>query len=300
MKHNSSEKSNQGFSLTEMMISILILVPVMGAAVGLFSAGASQHSSEQSSVAVNQDARSAIELMKSEIAQAGSHGDANTTTTSNITANSAPQAFSVASAAGFETGDWVDIDTGASLESVKLTAVTGTTLSGIFKTNHASGATVRLFAQPFTTGMLPPAGLAANSSANVTTLRFFGNINSDGTLQYVEYTYDNANNRIVRAITPITQANENNPVPVVQNVKPNSVQFTLFTDSQGIVTSVYIAMTVQNTWKTGSAFQESELSSRIMIPSAVAASNLSFETLRYGGVDYLPPTPSKVSTWAAN
>jgi hypothetical protein len=141
--------------------------------------------------------------------------------------------------------------------------------------------------------------MAANSSNIGTTLRFFGDINGDSTVQYVEYVYDAANSQITRSITPITQTNRNQAVVLVQNVKTNSVQFTVNTDNLGIVTSAAISMTVKNSVKTGSQYQETALSSRISVPSAVAGSALMFENQRYGGVNYLPPTPSNVTTWAS-
>ncbi len=90
-----------GFSLLEMMVSILVLTPVMGAALTLFSVGVNQQSSEQSSVEAIQEARSGLDMMTMEIAQAGAHGDRSTTTTSSISASTTAQAVNVGSCAVF-------------------------------------------------------------------------------------------------------------------------------------------------------------------------------------------------------
>jgi Tfp pilus assembly protein PilW len=298
MKHITRIKQQDGFTMMELMISIVILIPIMGAAIGLFSVGANQQATEQNSIDTNQEARSALEMMTTEIAQAGSHGDFSTVTTGTVGALSTVQALSVASVAGLMVGDWVDVDTGAVSEIVEIKAIGSNSISGIFMSPHTTaGVPVRLFALPYTTGMIPPIGMAANASSAVTTLRFFGDINSDSTLQYVEYTYDAANNQITRSITPVAQANRNPALPLIRNIKPNSVQFTVNTDSLGVITSANIALTVQNTWSTASQLQETALATRIVIPSAAAGSVLLSELRQFGGVDRLPPTPAQVTTW---
>lgn len=191
------------------------------------------------------------------------------------------------------------MDTGASNETLRITAVGPNSIAGIFRVAHAGGVPVRLFAQPYLTGVIPPAGLGAGSSASVTKLEFFGNMNGDGTLYYVEYNYDNTNAQITRSMTPITQANMNPALPLVRNVKSNSVQFTLYTDALGVVTSASVALTVQNTWSTAVKFQETALSSRIVVPSAVAGSALLSEIRTYGGANKLPPTPAQVAAWSS-
>jgi Tfp pilus assembly protein PilW len=290
-------KSESGYSLTELLIAVVILVPIMGAAVGLFSVGAHEQASEQSSVDSNLEARSALEIMSTEISQAGSHGDRITTTTAAIGASSNPQSVTLGSAEGMMVGDWLDVDTGANWESVEITAVSGNSVSGVFRTSHVTGTPVRFFALPFIGGMVTASAVAPNSTATVAKLGFFGDINGDSTLQYVEYAYDSANNQITRSITPLTQNSKNAAVPLVRNVKANSVQFRLTSDSQGVVTSANIAMTVQNTVSTASRYQETALSTKVAIPSTMAASELLYELRRYGGVDKLPSTPSLVTTW---
>jgi prepilin-type N-terminal cleavage/methylation domain-containing protein len=302
MEYRIPTMPDHGFSLIEMMICLVILVPIMGAAVGFFSVGVNQHNTEQSSIELNQEARSGLEMMTMELAQAGSHdapGDLSTTTvTTTINASATSQTISVASSAGFTVGDYVTVDNGASQESVQLTAVGSGTITGVFRTGHTGSVPVRLFALPYMRGVIPPAGLAQNSSANVTTIRFFGDINGNGSLNYVEYAYDANNAQITRTMTPITQTSMNTAVPIITKIKPNSVQFTLYTDDQAAVTSATIRMIVQDTILTGNKQQETELSSRVTIPSAVAASALFAQNQTFGGVNRLPPVPTRVATWA--
>jgi Tfp pilus assembly protein PilW len=297
MRHWDSVKPDNGVSVVELLVSMCVLIPVIGAAMGLFSVGAKQHSSEQGSISANQEIRAAFEMMTTEIAQAGSHGDRNTTLTAAVTSSASAQAVTVDSTTGFTAGDYVDVDTGTSREKAQLTAVGANTLSAPFRTAHAAGAPVRLFALPFMGGVIPPSGVGAHSTSSGSTLRFFGDINSDSTVQYVEYIYDATNRQITRSITPITQTSLNQAVAIVQNIKPNSASFTVTTDNLGIVISVGISMTVMNSVKTGSQYEETTYASKISIPGTVAASALLYENQRYGGPNCLPPTPSNVTQW---
>jgi type II secretory pathway pseudopilin PulG len=294
--------SDTGFTLIEVLIAIVVMIPIMGAAVSLFNVGTNQYASEQSSISANQEARAALEMMTAEIAQAGSHSDRATVTTGSVSASASDQAVAVASSEGIEVGDWVEIDTDNQLEAVKVTAVTSRSISGIFLLNHASGVPLRLFALPFPTGIIPPPGTWPDTSVPVTTLRFFGVMNHDvlnntSVLEYVEYVYDSANAQITRSATPITQTIKNPALPFVRNVKPASVQFLLNTDNMGVVTSVHVSMTVMSSWKTVSDYEETTLSTSVSIPSIRAASVLLSETLGFGGVNKLPPTPAQVTAW---
>ncbi len=296
MKSDFQTTAEQGFTLVELMISLLILMVVIGAVVNLFSVAINQHESEQTSIESNQDARSGLELMTQEIAQAGSHRGTHTYPTAGITGGISEQTVTVKSTNGFMTGDYVDLGDASSSESVKLTAVGTSTFTGIFFGTRAATDPIRLYAQPFQNGVIPPAGLAANSSTAATTLKIFGDINSDGKINYAEYVYDIPNSEITRSITDITQATINPAIPIIRDV--HSAQFRLITDGMGVVTSVEVSLTVRNTWRQSGKLQEAQLSSKILIPSAIAASALLNETRALGSLNKLPPTPPKVTTWA--
>ncbi len=289
-----------GFSLVELMVSLLILLPIMGAVVSLLSVSVQQHSTEQSSSTVVQDARAGLEMMVMEIAQAGSHREVSTTLSGSVSSLTTVQECSIGSSAGINTGDEIQVG-GVSTppEEVRLTAVGTNSISGIFRANHDSGEPVRLFPLPFATGVLKPAGLGVSSSATVTTLRFFGDTTGTGTLFYIVYDYDSANAQITRSMTPVTQTTLQPALPLITNVKAGSVGFTLFTDSVGVVTSVNVALVVNNTVQTSGKYQELALNSRVVIPSAAAASLLLYENNALGGSNPLPPTPANVVTWAS-
>lgn len=297
-------RSDSGFSMMEMLVALLILVPIMAAAVSLFSTGANQQATEQSNVDAVQEARAGLDLMATELAQAGSHRDVCTATTGAVSATGSVSTVPLQSTAGLNVGDWIHI--GNDPEPVQITGISGNSASAVIDTSHGSGTPACLFALPYTQGVIPPGGMGAGASATVATLRFFGDItgNTNGAstapnLWYVEYVYDSQNNRITRSATPVAQTTKNPAEVLVRNVVPNSVEFRINTNSLGIVTTAKLAFTVRNDVPTGTEYQQTQLSTRVTIPSAMAAAALTYEMQPYQAINRLPPTPANVTTLAA-
>jgi len=296
---NTRFQLHGGFTIMEMLVSICILLPIMGGALTLFSVGVNQQSSEQSSVEANQDATAGFNMMKMEIAQAGSHDiNVETETNSSILGNETyAQTVQVDSTAGLCVGDSIDvIDAGLS-EIVQITGLTSNTITGIFKYSHNSTTTLRLFGLPYAHGVIPPVGATINSDIPVTTLRFFGDIYGDGTMYYVEYIYDSNTAQITRSMTPFTNTSKEPAVALITNIQAGSAQFILHTNAMQIVTSVTVSLTVENEWETASHLEEIELSSKIKIPSTEAASEMLLENMQYHGVNDLPPIPDRIALY---
>lgn len=309
MSYKIYAKQEAGFSILELLVAILILLPAIGAAVSLFSVGTTQQITEQGSIDVNQEARAGLEMITREISQAGAQRDMTTNLTAPISAPNptTPQTVNVASTAGMLVGDYVDVDAGAYWESVQLTAVTSNSISAVFNQPHAAGAPVNLFTLPYAVAVIPPAGMAANSSAAVSTLKFFGDIDNDNIPDYVEYSIgqdpDATTDQITRSVTPITAAGKNPALPFITNISPGTAQFTVNTNVLGAITSVNIALTVENkvigNIKTESDLkQQATLASRALIPSAMAATRLLIELQQYQDINRLPQTPPQVIAWA--
>jgi type II secretory pathway pseudopilin PulG len=298
MKHKFQSGYEAGFSLMELLISMMILIPIMGAALSMFSVGVNQQVTEQGSVDVNQEARAGLEMMTREIGQAGAHGNIHTTASAAISASQTVQTVSVGSTTGMTVGEWVDVGADANWECVKLTAVSGNTISGIFTMSHAANASVNLFAYPYLTAVIPPNGMGPNASVNTTTLRFFGDIDNDLVLDYVEYVYNSATDRITRSVTPVTAGSKSAAVPFINNIRDNSAQFTVNSNALGVITSVNISFTVENTVESNAQKQHVTLASRALVPSAMAATNLLKELRMYQDINKLPLTPPQVIAWA--
>ncbi len=298
MKHIKRSKNEAGFSMTELLVAILILIPAMGAAVSMFSIGTRQQSNEQGSLDVNQEARAGLEMMTREISQAGARREVTTTLTQPVNSSISVQQVNVGTTAGMIVGDFVDIDGGADWESVQITALTATSISGVFTLPHQNNRPVNLNPMPFASGVLPPPGLTPNSTINVQTLRFFGDIDDNGFIDYVEYAYDGAST-ITRSVTPINGAGRGPAYPFIRNVSPGTGQFTVTSNTLGAITSVGISMTVEKAMVENNQKQRTALASRALIPSAVSASALIIELQLYQDVNRLPQTPPQVVTLAS-
>ena len=269
----------------------------------LFGTGVEHYNVQQRVAQMNEEARNAVEIMSLEVAQAGTRRDITTATKQAITGNAVAQSVQVAVTNGLSGGDKVIVDGGASEETVQLTAVGTNSISGIFLKNHADSTSanpvsVRFFGLPYLTGVVPPAGLAANSSVTTKLLKFYGDFYDDGILYYVEYAYDSANSQITKSITALTEASKSAPQVLVRNVTAAAAgPFTLYSDSQGAVTLVKADLTVQSTWQKKP--QSSRISARLAAPGVAAASSIVAEDMIYGSAYILPATPAAVVNWSS-
>ena len=293
------ENTEHGFSLVELLVASLVLLALLGGIATLFVSGINYYGGEQRTAQMNGEARTALDIMAMEIAQAGARSDFNTTINAAMVGSAASQDVFVTSSTGFQPGDSVTVDAGVDQETVQLTAVGAGSVSGIFLKSHAPDAPIRFYAMPYITGIVPPAGLAPNTSMPTTALSFYGDFYGDGNVYYVEYSYDSANSQITKSITPLSQASENTPAPFISDVKSAASFFTLYSDREGAVTSVRVDVTVKNTWKNKTAPGETRIQARMAAPSVAAASVISADNQLYGTAFALPATPSIVTTWSA-
>ena len=293
------ENTQHGFSLIELLVASLVLLALLGGIATLFVSGINYYGGEQRTAQMNGEARTALDIMAMEIAQAGARSDFNTTINAAMVGSAASQDVFVTSSTGFQPGDSVTVDAGADQETVQLTAVGTGSVSGIFLKSHAPGAPIRFYAMPYVSGIVPPAGLAPNSSLSTTALSFYGDFYGDGNVYYVEYSYNSATSQITKSITPLSQSIEDTPAPFISDVKSAPSFFTLYSDREGAVTSVRVDVTVKNTWKNKTTAGETRIQARMAAPSVAAASVIAADNQLYGTAFTLPATPSKVTTWSA-
>ena len=190
-----TRKQQPGFSLLEMMLALAILLIV----TGIVMSGMVQMLNSQSLIAnrteMHTSVRSATELLQQEIGQAGkvSLGDPNASATLHAAvAIGANVSFSVDTSSGaapvIYPGEQLTFDLGSNQESV---TVTGTSSSPTATFTIAHAAATPVFALgAFSTGIIPPAAAPASytNGSTGTVLKLYGDINSDGNMEYVEYT----------------------------------------------------------------------------------------------------------------
>lgn len=193
--------SESGFSLLELMVSIAILLVITGATFSVMSSYQKSYGTTQLKADMYMNLRGVSELMAQEIGQAGlkisptypqaqftnsvvggAFGTATVTTSIGMAVTTPPMQ--------------VMIDQGQpAQETVTIAAVTTGvpgTFSATFGQNHTSGATVTIVGQGvYANGVLPfspPATPVSTAGSTPSTLELFGDINSNGRLQYVYYS----------------------------------------------------------------------------------------------------------------
>jgi hypothetical protein len=137
-------------------------------------------------------------LLQQEVGQAGlAAAPGPITLTAPVVAGAGVNA-SVDTIAGLFVGEKVIADTGPNAETIIITALAGGQVTATFLLPHAAGARLHV-AGGFSSGIVPPS-MANGSTGSV--LKLYGDLNSDGTMLYVEYTCDTVGNNLYRNVMP--------------------------------------------------------------------------------------------------
>lgn len=205
-------KGRAGFSLLEMLVSVMILTVLMSAVFAFMAQVQKRFQGNAVSSESNQSARAALELMTQEIGQAGLNPNFTQNkvfATPPTAANAQPQAVALNDICQIFPGDWLAVDSGVNFEQVQVISTAplsgsncatphtvGGTVTAILEQDHCqSGSSgcravgspwpppVAGYKQPYPSGILQGAGTSADS-----TLEFFGEVNGDGVLNYVVYS----------------------------------------------------------------------------------------------------------------
>ena len=209
------QKKHSGFSLLELLVSVAVMLIIMGAALTFLAKDEQVYQGTQVVANLHRGVRSALELASQEIGQAGYLGSAEgqRQITSNVIGSPLLQTVSVSSTNSLFIGEKLLVDTGANQEMVTVTGVIGSSVSGIFTRSHTANTTQVAEEGAFGTGVL--------SGSTATTLQMFGDINSDGTLVYEEYTCDAGAGTLTRSTTPINSPTKNAPDVLLSNLVAN-------------------------------------------------------------------------------
>jgi prepilin-type N-terminal cleavage/methylation domain-containing protein len=251
--------SAAGFSLLELLISVAIMAIFMTTVILFVNKSQMRAQSDAVVAESNQSARETLETMEQEIGQAGYNplfsGNQNKTAAGSVAAKADPQCVTLNNITQINPGDWLAVDTGGAFELVQVlstSAVSGSTCAGanqisaVFEQCHndivapcpTTGKTgafpIISYKQAYPSGILQGTGTSSDN-----TLELFGDVNADGTLQYVVYSLHAPANAstltingvtytlytVYRSITPLTfaaGATNNQASPLVQNVLYNT------------------------------------------------------------------------------
>jgi prepilin-type N-terminal cleavage/methylation domain-containing protein len=298
-------ESEQGFSLLELLISVLIFLVIITITFSVLISGLLTSKKEFTVAYYDEAIKSAMALMMTEIQQAGSHPDSIPAPRVRTTVVSGLQDVSLLSVdgenplRGINVGDKVTIydDPTKFLVSEVVDVISINPDTNSFKANlfkmHPADSLVSSIKQPFRTGILP------NSTAE--RLKFFGDIYDDGQLYYVEYTYDKDNQRLLRSIrvadgVPAVGSSEEVKFidrTLLRNVlNPSGTPiFQYIADDQKNIVSVIITLTVG----TGDFLDQRllTLTSTVTARNVVAASTLT--RTKDLTASRLPPTPQWIT-----
>jgi prepilin-type N-terminal cleavage/methylation domain-containing protein len=199
-----SSERKAGFSLLEMMASIVILLVIVGGLVSMLSFFQQTYARTEVKSDMYENVRGAAELMEQEIGQAGlvNLPSPGPTLSAALSAN-------VSSATSMFVGEQLLVDAGASNEElVTLSGVNAGNITAIFGKSHATGASLNVLGV-FPNGIVVPGtgdGSTSVTEPGVSVLNLFGDINGDGSLVYVRYTCDTSTTpgTLARSVTTIT------------------------------------------------------------------------------------------------
>ena len=211
-----------GFSLLELMASVAILVTV----TAVIMSGMMQMTKMQGTIAnrteMHSSVRSATELLQQEIGQAGKVAlPGSPTLQTTVAAASTPVSVNVSDSTGMFNGEQLTIDAGDREETVTISSLSSNTFSATFTLPHVVGASIRV-SGAFASGIVPTT--ATNGSGDF-LLKLYGDINDDGTLQYIEYKCDTAGGNLYRNVVAIstgaTKPSIDSSMVVLSNLQPN-------------------------------------------------------------------------------
>jgi prepilin-type N-terminal cleavage/methylation domain-containing protein len=214
-----------GFSLLEMLVSIVVLLVVTGVAMTVLVKMTMTQGTVANRTEMHSSVRSATELLQQEIGQAGMVSlPAPVTLTAAITAIG-PQWVPVSSVAGMFQNEQLVIDVGTLVtkpvtqETVTVTGINtvANQIQATFTQTHLSGVPVRALGG-FSSGIVPN-GPATGSTGSL--LKLYGDINDDGKMVYVEYQCDVNAGTLTRSVTPITSVTKSAAEVLLDNVQPN-------------------------------------------------------------------------------
>lgn len=241
-----SPKPQGGFSLLELLVSMILLVVITGVAFQAISTFQKTSGGLGYRAEMHSQVRSAAELLEQEIGQAGLVDLQGVTLSSAITATGLQTASiqtSVTSVsnttllASLYKNEVLTVDVGAKQENVTLTA--SGAFTGVFAQTHAAGA-------PVTANGIIPQGVisittsptnyisstGSDSSAPVAYLNLVGDMNGDGTLMFVQYACAIGSSAspgtLTRSATPVSQSTINPAVTLISGLIPNPNGATCF------------------------------------------------------------------------
>jgi prepilin-type N-terminal cleavage/methylation domain-containing protein len=219
-------RSQDGFSLPELLISVTILLIISSAVTSALLQMTSSQRTIWNRTQLHAGVRSATELLQQEVGQAGKISLPGVVTLAAAIPAVGAQTVGVlvngavpATMTGFFVGEKLVVDVGGPTPCVPITPCQETVT--VTAVNTAAKQITATFAYPhnlntpvnawggFGTGIVPPLAGGFPNGSEPTKLKLYGDINGDGNMVYVEYTCDplpGGTGNLYRNVMPYDQA----------------------------------------------------------------------------------------------
>jgi type II secretory pathway pseudopilin PulG len=256
-------KREEGYSLIELLISIIVLMIISGTVMDGVLRLTRTNQTVANRSEMHAGVRNVTELLQQEIGQAGrvtiptgltlaNSVDTATLTTTGLLQGVDSTSFTASSL--MFPGMHVIVDTGDNEETVALTNTSSSSsqVTAFFFNHHDVGVPVNVYGG-FAEGVVPPAPANANGSTDW-ILKIFGDINGTGNMVYIEYECDINAGRLYRRSMPITAAAKAALTPdqtLLNNIVANPGNAACFkyqtstANGQTFVIDVAVTLTVQ-------------------------------------------------------
>jgi type II secretory pathway pseudopilin PulG len=239
-----------GFSLVEALIGMAVLLLLFSAATNGLNRTVTFSKVVNNRTEMHGSVRGATELMQQEIGQAGRIALPQPITLAGAVAKGTGT-VALSTANGLFVGEQVVVGAGDQTETVTITQIAGSSITGVFTIDHLANEPVTVFGG-FGTGVVPPS--QTNGSTG-TVLKLYGDINDDGQMLYVEYTCDTAAGFLYRNVVAWNAASKpakTADMVILNNViaNPNNAPCftyqTEFVNPNTYVTGVAVTLSVRS------------------------------------------------------
>lgn len=252
-------RNESGFSLIELLVAVAIFMIVSGTALeGVFRLTKTSRTVSNRSE-MHAAVRNATELLQQEVGQAGRVAlPTRVQFTAGSAAGSQTVTLKAVSAAGgtlsgvdptksIFIGERLTVDAGPNEETVTVTGVnpTNSQITATFALAHAANAEVNANGG-FAYGVIPrltSAGATFPNGSTSSVLKIVGDINSDGNLEYIEYSCDTTTGNLYRRTMAYDIAGASKPaiganMALLTNILPNPGGTACFTYQHESVNNV--------------------------------------------------------------
>jgi hypothetical protein len=235
----SSPARDAGFSLTEALISVALMLVLFGSALPALRQTTFLSHTVGNRSEMHGSVRGATELMQQEIGQAGRITLPGPVALAGTTV-AGVNTVALTSTAGLFPGAQIIVGTGELAETVTVTALDTATVTATFGLVHASGEPVQVLGA-FASGVVPPS---MTDGSTGTVLKLYGDLNDDGQMVYLEYTCDMQTGQLYRNVMPWNAVGKpalTQEMVLLTNVIPNPGGAPCFTyQTETVTTTTFV------------------------------------------------------------